>query len=401
MSLHLPLKLLQRGRTALWNASRTGITLNLTHVQLGSGNRVPDGAETSLLEPRQSVAIAAGHLVAAGQIRMSAIFSGEQSYSIREVGLWSGDPALAASILLAYWSQATGELTVKSPGVDFVFSHDLTLDSALPAGSLTVLADTGQSAMLAMMTAHEAKANAHPQYTTEARVTTLISQAQLQTTWPSSGGAAAFQIAPAPTVSAYITGQRWRIRFTAAGNGAGSLNVNNLGERPLKQYDAAGNKQGAVIAAGQVADVEFDGSDFVVLDALPAAEFDMSAANDFYLVMPEGTANVLYSASFTRPRGTYLVTPYSLGWEYANAGGSYYITVYAEFLSGTGNTSFVNLTQDALPLYHRAPFIVRITSPSATLRVCVKNNGSNPPGQGTVTMRAGSHFMTIYGYRIG
>lgn len=133
MSLHLPLKLLQRGRTALWNASRTGIALNLTHVQLGSGNRIPGGAETALLEPRQSVAIAAGQVVAPGQIRMSAIFTGEQSYPIREAGLWSGDPALPGSILVAYWSQAAGDLTVKSAGVDFVFSHDLTLDTALCA----------------------------------------------------------------------------------------------------------------------------------------------------------------------------------------------------------------------------------------------------------------------------
>ena len=74
MSVALQFKLTQTGQAAVWNANNTGTSLNLTHIQFGSGNRAPSGTETALLTPQQAVAIAAGFSVSATQIRMSAIF---------------------------------------------------------------------------------------------------------------------------------------------------------------------------------------------------------------------------------------------------------------------------------------------------------------------------------------
>lgn len=172
MSVALQFKPTQGGQAAIWSPSNTGTGLSLTHIQFGSGNRAPSGTEVALLSPEQAVAIAAGFKVSETQIRMSAVFTGTQGYVIREVGVWAGDPAEVGSKLVGYWSQATGDLAVKSPGVDFVFSHDMTLDAGV--GDLTILADNAQSAMLAMMMAHEAKADAHPQYLTQAQVQALI-----------------------------------------------------------------------------------------------------------------------------------------------------------------------------------------------------------------------------------
>lgn len=174
MSVALQFKLTQSGQAAVWNARNTGISLNLTHIQFGSGNRAPSGTETALLNPQQAVPIAAGFSVSPTQIRMSAIFSGNQNYVIREVGVWAGDPAANGSKLVGYWSQAAGDLAMKSPGVDFIFSHDMTLDAAVPAGGLTILADNAQSAMLAMIAAHEAKADPHPQYATVDEVDQVV-----------------------------------------------------------------------------------------------------------------------------------------------------------------------------------------------------------------------------------
>ncbi|NMG64874.1 hypothetical protein GPA19_07940 [Azoarcus indigens] len=83
-----------------------------------------------------------------------------------------------------------------------------------------------------------------------------------------TGAAPSFALALAPALAAYAEGVRLRVKFHAAGSGADVLNVNGLGNKSIKQYDAAGTKQAAVIAAGLVADVEYDGVDFVVLDAL-------------------------------------------------------------------------------------------------------------------------------------
>ncbi len=84
-----------------------------------------------------------------------------------------------------------------------------------------------------------------------------------------TGAAPNFALALAPALAGYAEGQRLRIKFHAAGNGADVLNVSGLGNKSVKQYDAAGAKQAAVITAGLLADVEYDGVDFVVLDALP------------------------------------------------------------------------------------------------------------------------------------
>lgn len=164
MSTNLQFRLTSAGQQAAWNASNTGISLDLTHVQFGSGNRTPTGTETALVSPQAYVAIAAGSRVAPNQIRLSAMLSGLSSFNIGEIGIWKGVPGTPGSVLFAYWSQASGYLGSKAPGVDFIFTHDMVLSDAVAAGSVNIVADTSQSAMLAMMAEHEGKADPHPQY---------------------------------------------------------------------------------------------------------------------------------------------------------------------------------------------------------------------------------------------
>jgi hypothetical protein len=97
-------------------------------------------------------------------------------------------------------------------------------------------------------------------------------QAQAVTAFPSAGAAPSFTLTPTPVLTAYSAGQRFRVKFNAAGSGNDTLNVSGLGAKSIKQYDASGAKVAAVIAAGQLADVEYDGVDFVILDPLPSAQ---------------------------------------------------------------------------------------------------------------------------------
>lgn len=164
MSTPIQFRLTAVGQQAAWNAHNTGLSLELTHVQFGSGNRAPNGSETALLDPKKSVPIAAGSRVSASQIRLSALLTGADSFAVSEIGIWKGVPGQGGSVLFAYWSQPSGSVAAKSPGVDFIFSHDMALGDAVAADSVTVLADTSQSALLAMMAAHEAKQDPHPAY---------------------------------------------------------------------------------------------------------------------------------------------------------------------------------------------------------------------------------------------
>lgn len=96
-------------------------------------------------------------------------------------------------------------------------------------------------------------------------------QTQTFTGYDAAGTAPTFTITPAPTLTAYAAKQRFRVKFNGAVvTGTPTLNVNALGAKNLKQYDASGTKVTAVIAANQIADCEYDGTDFVVLDPLPA-----------------------------------------------------------------------------------------------------------------------------------
>lgn len=253
------------GNVALWNANNTGLDVTLTHIQLGSGNRTPDGTETALTTPEQSAPIAAGTLVSDTQIRMSAIFTGSLSYTVKEIGLWAGDPTVGGSVLVAYWSQASGLLAVKSAGVDFVFAHDMTMDNAVPPGTLTISADTGQSSMLAMMADHESAANPHGGYATKVGV-----QAQTYTAITTAGTAPTYTGTASPVITGYAAGMRFRLKIHAGSAGAASINLNGLGAKSLKVYDASGTKQNPTsLPANLLTDIEYDGVDFIVLDALP------------------------------------------------------------------------------------------------------------------------------------
>ncbi|WP_223554915.1 phage tail protein [Pseudomonas sp. BF-R-01] len=95
-------------------------------------------------------------------------------------------------------------------------------------------------------------------------------QNQTLTAFTTAGVAPAFTLTPSPAVTAYATPLRFSVKFNAAAPTNGTLNVSGQGAKNLKQYDSTGNKIVAVIAANQIADVLYDGTDFIVLDPLPS-----------------------------------------------------------------------------------------------------------------------------------
>lgn len=95
-------------------------------------------------------------------------------------------------------------------------------------------------------------------------------QSQAATAFTSTGTAPSFVLTPSPAIGAYAANQRFRVKFHANGTGSDTINVSGLGVKSIKQYDFNGSKVPAVIKANQLADVEYDGTDFVLLDRVPA-----------------------------------------------------------------------------------------------------------------------------------
>jgi len=95
--------------------------------------------------------------------------------------------------------------------------------------------------------------------------------------YTTAGTAPDFTITTAsPAVSAYVTGHRFTVVFNADGTiGSNTINVNAIGAKSLKQYDDGGNKRSGVCKSSQVAVVEYDGTDFVILNPLPVYPLSM------------------------------------------------------------------------------------------------------------------------------
>ena len=236
MSATINMKLTTAGRAAIFNAQGTGVQAVLSHVQVGTGRRTPDGSETTMVTPVQTTTIAAGSKPSPTQIRVSCLFPGISNYDMTEIGVWIGNPA-AGGVLFAYYSVTTGKIGTMVSGTDFVFAHEWTMDAA-DAAALNILADTGQSAMLAMMAAHEAAIDPHPQYATDAQLAGLVGTAS-----PTMNGAVAVGTAtkyaredhrhPSDTSKANTTGTYAELNVgyaSSAGNAAtvGGWNADHL-----------------------------------------------------------------------------------------------------------------------------------------------------------------------------
>jgi len=94
-------------------------------------------------------------------------------------------------------------------------------------------------------------------------------QNQTLTAFTTGGSAGALTLTPVPAIQAYASPLRFRVKFSQNSTGADTINVSGQGAKSLKQYDSTGAKVAAVFAANQLSDIEYDGTDFVLLDQLP------------------------------------------------------------------------------------------------------------------------------------
>jgi hypothetical protein len=116
-------------------------------------------------------------------------------------------------------------------------------------------------------------------------------QGQTYTAFTTTGVSGTYVLTPSPAIGAYAANQRFRVKFNAVGNGSDTINVSGKGPVALKQYDSTGAKVAPVISAGQLADIEYDGTNFVILDPLPANSLTQTAADARYAALLGNAAN--------------------------------------------------------------------------------------------------------------
>lgn len=96
-------------------------------------------------------------------------------------------------------------------------------------------------------------------------------QLQKSTAFATAGTASALTLTPVPAIGAYAAPLRFRVKFSQNSTPTSTINVSGKGAKLLKQYDISGVKVPAVYAIDQLGDIEYDGTDFVLLDQLPAS----------------------------------------------------------------------------------------------------------------------------------
>ena len=92
-----------------------------------------------------------------------------------------------------------------------------------------------------------------------------------------------YVLTPTSPASAYISSLRYNVTFHSAATGSSTINISGLGAISLKQYNSVGVKTDAIIKAGMVADIVFDGTHFLVLDPLPLASSGRLLSTTYYL----------------------------------------------------------------------------------------------------------------------
>lgn len=123
-------------------------------------------------------------------------------------------------------------------------------------------------------------------------------QSQAFTAFSAGGTSTAVTLTPTPALTAYTAAQRFRVKFSVAAGANPTINISGLGPKNLKQYNSTGVKVAAVFAVGQLSDVEYDGTDVILLDQLPVTGvgFQYNAIN---FLVGATTLNATYAGSLS------------------------------------------------------------------------------------------------------
>lgn len=255
MAVDLALTLTSDGKGAFWNSRSTGISLDITHIQFGALNRLTTGEESSLGLPKQYTQIQNGSKIGVDQVRIMATMPGLENYNVAEIGLWSGVPNQAGSILVAYISVATGFIAQMVSGIDLVFTYDMVV-STIDIDYVNIVKDTDQSSTFSLLAIHESDRNAHPYYLTTDTAQTISGAKTFSNKAIFSGGLSGELTGNAATATALKTARNiGGVSFN------GTANINLPGVNETGNQNTTGNAATAtkLATARTINGVSFDG----------------------------------------------------------------------------------------------------------------------------------------------
>ncbi|MBF8705094.1 MULTISPECIES: phage tail protein [Pseudomonas putida group] len=132
MSTALQPVITKAGLAAIFNATNSGFSAEITHIVVGTGNYTPSNEQKTLRNQVAKYPIAGGEKLTSTLLHLSAVADGASAFWVREIGFLLSD-----GTLLAVWSHPTEALAYKPAGDQLLLAYDLSL-AALPANSVTI-----------------------------------------------------------------------------------------------------------------------------------------------------------------------------------------------------------------------------------------------------------------------
>ncbi len=144
----------------------------------------------------------------------------------------------------------------------------------------------------------------------------LLAQAYNSATTSGTAPTYTASITPAPTLAA---GLRVRAKFHTATSTASTLNLNALGAKSIKQYDSTGTLVDASIFVSQLADLEYNGTNWVILNPVPSSA---GVGQVGYFAMTSAPAGWLKANGAAVSRVTYAALFVAIGTSFGVGDGS-------------------------------------------------------------------------------
>ncbi len=115
-----------------------------------------------------------------------------------------------------------------------------------------------------------------------------------------SGTNTPYEITLTPPITSYTSNAVYVVKFASASIAAATLDIDGVGAKRIKQYNSSGAKVTPVIVAGMLSQVAYDGTDFILLDPLPAVPVSAETT-------PRGGRQFTANGTFTTPTDVYFL----------------------------------------------------------------------------------------------
>lgn len=129
-------KITRAGMRAVFDATKTGLELKLSHIAIGTGGGtgyVPNGSETKLKSEFQRIPIGGGDYIGDFEILVQAMMDGAAQGWVHEVGVFDEN-----GVLFAVWSEINAPLAYKTANVPLIIALTLAV-SEIPPSSLSIV----------------------------------------------------------------------------------------------------------------------------------------------------------------------------------------------------------------------------------------------------------------------